>query len=93
MYAIRCKHNNIHYIGESQNLKNRIAKHREQLEHRKTNKCFFEDFYKYGPEGFELIIVTSGSSMIEFKVRLELQSKLQSILNPLGFCYNTGCFT
>lgn len=90
VYAIRCKLNNIHYIGESQNLKNRIPKHKSQLTAGKSNKNFLDDFNKYGAQAFELIIVNTDQSMEVFQNRLNLQTKLQSLLIPQGLCYNTG---
>lgn len=90
VYAIRNKYNNIHYIGESQNLKNRIPKHKAQLSHGTTNQRFLADFNKYGSQGFELIIVKCGKPMDSFQDRLNLQAKLQSLLLQRGLCYNTG---
>jgi hypothetical protein len=84
VYAIRCKKNNVHYIGESQNLKNRILKHKEQLQTAKTNRKFLEDFNKYGVQGFELIIVNWAQSMNSFTNRLDLQAKLQLLLSLCG---------
>jgi group I intron endonuclease len=90
VYAIRCKQNNVHYIGETQNLKNRIPKHKTQLKEKKTNQKFLADFERFGSSEFELIVVKSGPSMEIFNVRLDLQARLQSLLISLDLCYNTG---
>jgi hypothetical protein len=90
VYAIRCKHNNMHYIGESKNIKNRIPQHKEHLKNESSNTRFLNDFKKYGPEGFECIIVKKGGLMDNFEDRLDLQGQLQSLLIPKNLCYNTG---
>jgi hypothetical protein len=90
VYAIRCKHNNMHYIGETINVKNRIPKHKEQLQNGTTNKKFLNDFLIFGSSAFDVIIVSSGAAMEKFEDRLNLQAKLQALLIPLGLCYNTG---
>jgi hypothetical protein len=90
VYAIRCKTNNQHYIGESKNVKNRMMTHRAQLNSGQTNRRFFEDFFKYGVEAFELIIIAKNHPANCFVRRLALQGRVQKCLLEKGLCYNTG---
>lgn len=90
VYAIRCKINNKHYIGESKNLKERIPKHYAQIREGKSNEAFAQDFNTYGKDNFELILVQSGADMLERSVRLNLESRIQQLLMPMNLCYNTG---
>lgn len=90
-YAIRCKINNKHYVGESKNLKHRIKEHRQNLAKGVgVNKDFLEDYKQYGVESFELIIYFKGSSALDNNVRKKYEQMLQIELRSHNLCYNTG---
>lgn len=88
VYAICCKQNNKHYIGETKNLKDRIPRHYEHMDQDKSNAAFKDDMFKLGKDEFELIIVKSGAGC-ENSARKKLERELQAVLAPLGLCYNS----
>lgn len=90
-YAIRCKINNMHLVGESKNLKHRIKEHHQDLvKETHANKDFLADYKKFGVENFELIIFFKGKSALDSDVRKKYEKMLQIELRSHNLCYNSG---
>jgi hypothetical protein len=76
-------------VGETKNMKNRLAKHFEFLKNKKANLAFRKDFEEYGSSQFELILFVSAEAAADFGERLDLQRLLQMELKGHGLCYNS----
>lgn len=91
VYCIFCTVTGKHYVGEAINLKDRLKEHHDQLNNGTApNSKLLSDFNKYGASSFELILHNTSDAMVDFQTRLKLQNDLQSTLNRLNLCYNTG---
>ena len=91
IYAFRCIITNNHFVGETKNIKHKIATYRTNLLcNRHSNKEFQEEFDKYGIENFELILYETGSTCDDSIYRSFIEYKLQSELSAEGNCYNKG---
>lgn len=94
VYVIRNKNTNMHLVGESKNLKDRIPKYSAHLKNKtakqKLNQKFSADVDKYGFENFEILLVEYGSNYEQRSARLSLEARLQQILLTFDLCYNTG---
>ena len=85
-----CKVNNKHFVGETKNIKNRFPKHREALQNGTANKSLNDDFQKYGPSQFELIIFAENDAAEDNFVRKDLEKELQTDLRKHNLGYNSG---
>lgn len=94
IYVIRCIPNNKHFVGEAQNIKNRIPTRLKDLRENNrtnTNKNLLEDFNQYGIQNFELVLFQTGPGLCEdFLYRKFIEYKLQSELSEKNLCYNKG---
>lgn len=91
VYCIYCKTNGMHYVGESINLKDRLKEHHDLLRAGDfVNSKLKADLGRYGLSSFEFIVHNTDNSMVDFQTRLNLQNKLQTLLNSLNICYNSG---
>ena len=79
IYAFRCIITNNHFVGETKNIKHKIATYRTNLLYnRHSNKEFQEEFDKYGIENFELILYETGPTCNDSIYRSFIEYKLQS---------------
>ncbi len=92
VYCIRSKQNNMHYVGETQNLKSRILQHQSSLrmgEH--PNSKLQEEFFLLGDENLlEFIIHQKGENWENFDARKARQDALIIKLKGLNLCFNSG---
>jgi len=92
IYVIRCILNDKHFVGETQNIKNRIPTRLKDLKkNSEKNKDFLKDFNQYGIENFELVLFQTGPGLCEDHLyRKFIEYKLQSELYKKNRCYNKG---
>ncbi len=77
LYLIHCLVNNKYYIGQSVNASYRLGRHYENLIVGKADcKRLQEDWNKYGFTSFKFIVLVSGPSYSDEKIRLDLEKKL-----------------
>lgn len=102
VYCIRCKENNMYYVGQTNNFKQRFLQHRDRLANQQhENAALQSDWNRYNINSFEFVIVKEGHAshtggtvpqvdVSVFNTRLSLEKQLQSILFEKNLCYNTG---
>jgi hypothetical protein len=92
VYCIRNKRTNKHYVGETQNLKDRMFKHKHALEsNTHQNSSLQQDWLLINnPAEFEVIIYKQGVGLDDKNVRRNIETKLQNVFAAKNLCYNSG---
>ena len=67
-----------------------MPRHLSHLNEGKSNASFAADIKQEGLDNFEIIIIKDGVAWEDQQKRLELERRVQTVLRPLGLCYNTG---
>lgn len=84
IYAIKNVHTNKMYIGSSNNIGNRIAKHFSELRfNRHTNKLLQIDYNNLGYIGFEILVLEKTTNLLEKEKEYQLQIGIDDLYNEI----------
>ena len=82
VYGIKCKINNLEYIGSSNEISRRLQKHFSELRfNRHTNTKLQLDFNKYGIANFEYYIVEETSNFSKREVEIQIEKGILNLYN------------
>ena len=80
IYCIRCKVNNACYFGETEQrngLAGRISRHKSNLRSFKESNIILQiDWYRYGEEAFDFMVLDYGSKWLDLQTRLIEEDRL-----------------
>lgn len=82
LYVITCTINNRHYVGQSQNVKQRLNAHKSKLQRNiHENKRLQQDFNSYGLKNYNFKNLLFGTN-VNLKKRLEFEVLILDTLSP-----------